>query len=350
MTSLILHRRDKLNKSNSYLEIYDLKPLSLIENEFKNNILRIIKKSILGTNFCYRHKRHSIFISLIVNFFIINTYLMLHNLYFNNAKEFIEIDLRDTNENNTEKKKTLPINGINYIYKLSINNFIDIGIFLLLSFIYKYKEEKLKKYMETYTQCSINQENDSIKKKYFCEILNNDNFDIEIKDMKNNKHNYDIKNEKIFFEYIINIPNIRKISDLLYNQIFTEKEKEIIRYINIICDEIDFKYIKKMIFIYISIISGICIFNFSLEKDLFLISIITIIIFAQGELFFKNRNSQIKIIDKLNTLYIKDGYFIYINSDIISIFYLKEEYKINGDITEIKKLNEKLMKKYKIKF
>ena len=52
-TILKLPRQDKINRLNSYVNVYDTKQLSSIDKKNNINILRIIKKTILGTNFCY---------------------------------------------------------------------------------------------------------------------------------------------------------------------------------------------------------------------------------------------------------------------------------------------------------
>jgi hypothetical protein len=71
-------------------------------------------------------------------------------------------------------------------------------------------------------------------------------------------------------------------------------------------------------------------------------------LFVQWNIFLTNKKEQINYVNLLNERFIKDGYYIYINNDIISIFYLKKEFQISKDISKIKKLNEKLMKKLEI--
>ena len=78
------------------------------------------------------------------------------------------------------------------------------------------------------------------------------------------------------------------------------------------------------------------------------IGIFSLFLYVQLNIFLKNKKEQIKNISLLNERYFKDGYFIYINKDIISIFYLKEEYRINNDIYHIYKINENFMKKYNL--
>ncbi len=110
----------------------------------------------------------------------------------------------------------------------------------------------------------------------------------------------------------------------------------------------------KFILIIASIIICFSVFSYiSTKKKLDLINyvgILTLFIYVQINIFFKNKKEQINYVSLLNERYFKDGYFIYINSDIISIFYLKDEYRYNTDVKSIRKINEKFMKKYEIYF
>ena len=74
---LKINRRDKLNKIDSYTKIYDTKILSYINKKYQLSILRIIKKSILGCNFCYSYTKQNLFALAIANFFIINTCFLI---------------------------------------------------------------------------------------------------------------------------------------------------------------------------------------------------------------------------------------------------------------------------------
>ena len=167
----------------------------------------------------------------------------------------------------------------------------------------------------------------------FCEIAS-DEFDIEIKksNKKLNLKNIYQNKQECFFRYVINYPIVKDISHFLYHKINTEKEKEIINNINAICDEVDYKYKRKMI------------------KFILIIASIIICFSVFSYISTKKKLDLINYVSLLNERYFKDGYFIYINSDIISIFYLKEDYRINADIKTINELNEKFMKKYDINF
>ena len=129
----------------------------------------------------------------------------------------------------------------------------------------------------------------------------------------------------------------------------------IIYNINSISEEVDYKYKKKLlkfILIIVSILIFIPFFSYISDKKkldvINYIGIFSLFLFVQYNISLKNKNEQINYISLLNERYIKDGYFIYINKDIISIFYLKEEYKINNDIYHIYKINENFMKKYSL--
>jgi len=354
---LKLPRQDKINRLNSYVNVYDTKQLSSIDKKNNINILRIIKKAILGTNFCFWYTKNNLFATAIANFVIINTcFVLFPQIIFNsfNMKKILE-DLENPKQ---DDKKTLTLDGSDFLFRLSMSNFIDIFLFATLALFYKYKEKKINKYMEVYTQYSIKEENDIlIKNNIYCEITS-DEFDIEIKKSKKlNLNNINKNKQEYFFKYVINYPIVKDISHFLYSKIYTEKEKEIINNINAICDEVDFKYKRKMIkfiFIIASIIICFSVFSYiSTKKKLDLINyigIFTLFIYVQLNIFFKNKKEQINYVSLLNERYFKDGYFIYINNDIISIFYLKEDYRINADIKTINELNEKFMKKYEINF
>ena len=343
-----LKRRDNLNTFVSNINIYDTRLLTSLDKQNEINILRIIKKSILGCNFCYSYAKNNIFASAIANFVIINTcFVIFPQIIFNsiNMNKIIE---------DIDNKKLLQSNGNDFLFRLSISNFIDISILTILGLIYKYREKEINKYMKIYTQCAIKEENDIlIKNKIFCKITE-DNFDIEIK--KPNKYFIENKNkQEYFFKYMINFPNVIGINKFLYNKYFTAKEKEIIYNINSISEEVDYKYKKKLlkfILIIVSILIFIPFFSYISDKKkldvINYIGIFSLFLFVQFNISLKNKKEQINYISLLNERYIKDGYFIYINKDIISIFYLKEEYRINNDIYHIYKINENFMKKYNL--
>ena len=107
-TIIKLKRRDKLAKLNSYLNIFDTNELSSIDKKYHMNILRIIKKAILGSNFCYSYTKNNLFASAIANFIIINTcFVILPQIIFNS------LNIIQSNEEmgnlSEEEEKTLLI-------------------------------------------------------------------------------------------------------------------------------------------------------------------------------------------------------------------------------------------------
>ena len=69
-------------------------------------------------------------------------------------------------------------------------------------------------------------------------------------------------------------------------------------------------------------------------------------LFVERNNFFRNKTEQIQRVSQLNNEYINNGYYIYINNDIISIFFVKEKYRKKEFIDKIKKLNEKILYKF----
>ena len=369
MSLSILQRKDNNNLINTYLYVYDTKPLYSIENEYRKSILRIVKKAILGTNFSFWYSKHSAFISAIVNFVIINTFFVLFPqiLFHSHDIEKMLDELDEISEAPNTPKQPLSFlskKRTDFVFRLCISNFIDTFILLVLSLNYKYKERKINKYMERYTQCAIDEENKMIKDKYNCNISNDGKFSIEINVKKNRDNENDIDscsdfkindNKKIFFEYVINFPNVKFVSNYLYKKAFLPKEQEIITKIVNISNEIDNKYRKKLFSFLLLIISILIIIPLlkiiSTEKKLDYINyfgILFLSLFVQRNIFLNNKTEQIKYISSLNNEYINDGYYIYINSDMISLFYLKQEYKNIENLDKIKELNEQFLKTHEL--
>ena len=177
MSFFILERKDNLNKLDSYIHIYDTKALYLLKNKYRKNILRIVKKSILGTNFSYWYSKHGAFISTILNFIIINTcFVIFPQLLFHSVN--IEQIIDDMQHQQEAKKSHKNISFFSkksndFIFRLCISNMIDIIILAVITINYKYKQKKINKYMEKYTQCAISPENNLIKNKFNC-IISND--------------------------------------------------------------------------------------------------------------------------------------------------------------------------------
>ena len=327
-TKIKLIRQDKEKNLDSYNNIYDIEPLSSLSENEKSNILKIIKKTILGCNFTYFDLLNNLFYEYLSSFLIITSMIIFI---------FSSYDASYSNK-------------VLIIFLTIINFIIHFIIFIINS---NHKKKTIYNYMQKTTQCAIKEENDIlIKNKLFCEISKN-NFALEI-ESKEKPFDLKLNNEEIFFQYSINFinPNGRNIPIVLYNKAFTDKENEIIKNINSILKEILSKYSNKSIAyaIIVAIIFIVC-FIFccykSVETTIQIINIIATLFMTVFILYFfsfQRKKEDFKSVSSLNEKYIKDGYYIYINDDIVSIFLLKEKYRINGDIRLIKEMNEKLMK------
>ena len=183
-----------------------------------------------------------------MNFIVINICFILFPKFLSKSIPKIQqTKTISTDENNNitvfseeSNKKT------NLFLRILISNILDLGCLSILIFDYKRKQKKISKYMKKYTQCSLIAENYKIKKHYNCLISTDDNFNIEVH--KSKKISRDkLENKNYFFEYVINLPNIRFVTNYLYRKIFLAKEKEIIDKIMIISNEIEYKYKKKLL-------------------------------------------------------------------------------------------------------
>ena len=357
MSFTTLRRNDLSLLLNSYTYIYNMRPLYLLNDEYKTNVLRIVKKSILGTNFSYFYCKHNAFMTAIVNFVIINTCFVIFPQIFFHHESIEQIIDEIFSEEQPNSKSLLFSSRKEFAFRLCVSNFIDTIIIAIIALNYKLKEKKLNKYMEKYTQYSIGPENEMIKDKLFCNLSSDGRFSIEINysNKNNNSHKlalYNSKKNNIFFEYVINIPNIKGASNYLYKKVFNPKENEIINRINAISTEIEFKYKKKLIsFLFIIIGILFCIplleYTSSVEKKLNYLNYFGILIlsfYVQRNIFLNNKSEQIQNVYSLSKEYINDGYYIYIDSDIISIFYLKEEFRNIESFPEIEKLNQQILK------
>ena len=326
-TKVKLIRQDKFNKLDSHTNIYNVALLSSFNEEEKSTILKIIKKVILGSNFTYFYSIiylvwQAISDILIIYSFIVFNLVILDLLYLN----------------------------IFFILIALIISLISIVVFFIL--FYKSKKKKINNYMKNSTEYSIKVENNILlKNKLFCEI-SKDDFDILIKETDKDL-DLGIKNEDIFFEYVINFHNGNDISKYLYIKALSNKENEIINNINAILKEIVIKYQNKFM-IYVTIILGVfavCLLFYLNKPEKKILTItntlvtLSLIYFIKIKIYFKIKKDNIKSVSSLNEKYFKDGYYIYINNDIVSIIYLKEELRINNDISKIKEIIEKFIKK-----
>ena len=336
MSQIIFKRKDSSKKSNSYKDIYDLEPLSSIEREYHENILRIIKKSILGSNFYYSYAYPNI------KSYITQS-LSLISLCFFSAPELLNF-LFNVNKGENESKLENYASFVWSIISLIINIILIINDFK--------KTKSISKYMEFSTQLAIIEENEKMKGKYFCQISNDGNFNVEIK--KNSNKNFEIKNKNYFFKYMINLPNINSTSlliDCLYYEMFSEIDKEMVNLIIYLFDLIEDKNEKKFkkFFRNIKIISMfIPFFNFFWpEKTInnfnlicaFTISLL--IAYNIGNYTLTIKRQKRLVINDINKQCYKIGYFINLNDDVISICVLKDEYKFNNNIKKIGDNNER---------
>ena len=359
MSVAVLERKDNLHLLNSYIRVYETNKLYKMKIYYRKIMLRIVKKSILGTNFIYLYFKHTLFKTALFNMIIINLNLILFpkllynsksNANFSNDKDFQnESEIYSPNYRLFTFNKTIYI-----IFRIFIINILDIFILSVMAINYNYKQKIINKYMEVYTQCAIRRENKLIKKRYYCSISNDGKFNIEIYSTKKIKNKgVDYNRHKYFFEYVINVPNIRLFSPYAYKKILLPKEIEIINRIATISNEIEYRYKKKLLrflLIIIFVIIYIPLKNMISEgknKDfLNYFGILMLILFVERNNFFKNKSEQIEKVASLNNEYINNGYYIYINNYIISIFFIKEKLRNIESIEKIRKLNEKLLNKF----
>ncbi len=369
MSPIILERNDSLHLSNSYVHVYKTNKLYKIKTDYRKIILRVVKKCILGTNFIYYYSKQGLFISAIFNLILINFNFLLFPQLLYTSKTFIDNPEDSENINNKNSNmfyniyKLINFNKTAHIiFRLFIINMLDLIVFSVIIINYKYKQKKFNKYMNKYTQCAIDAENELLKNNYKCLLSKDGKFNITIKSKKNkktknniNSYNETINNDKYFFEYVINIPNIRFLSHYLYKKAFLQKEKEIINKIIGISNEIEYKYKKKLL-TFLLIIIGVIIYVplmnvFAEEKKKDYINyfgILALLLFVERNNFFNNKSEQIQRVSSLNNEYIHFGYFIYINNDIISVFFVKENFRNVDSIDIIKKKNEALLYEFEL--
>ena len=134
MSFATLKRRDNSNKIDSYAKVYDTKALYLLKSEYRNNILRIVKKSILGTNFSFWYSKHATFISAILNFIIINTcFVIFPQILFHSVNIEHLIDNMELQEESYYPPKIIKKKSTDFLFRLCISNLIDISILAVLT-------------------------------------------------------------------------------------------------------------------------------------------------------------------------------------------------------------------------
>ena len=352
MSYLSLERTDNFNKQKSYLKIYNVQKF-YIDSEFRPLLLRVVKKSILGTNFIHAYSKNFLFYYTICNIIIINLKFLIFPKLLYQTKQYsfdFSGNNNDTESYEDNKNKNLK-NSSNYVfYRIFIFNLVDILFLLFLTFKYKYQQKKINKYMEKYTQCAIEAENEHLKDYFFCQISKDNNFSIELYEKKKKKFKSTKNKANPFFKYVINFPNIKSLNRYYYKKVLLPKEKEIINNIINILDDIDFKYKKKLLkfllviaftIFYIPLITKLSKID-KVREGFNYFGMLLLILYVQRDNFFKIKSEQIEKVSLLNKDYINDGYYIHIDNYMISIFFLKEKFRNKESIEKIKKLNEEL--------
>ena len=342
MSQIILKRKDASGMLKSYKEVYDLSSLSSIEEEYRKIILRIVKKSILGCNYCYSYIKNKKKSYERVCLSLISLSYNLHSLLDSLTDFYKGEDEKNLNNGNGWAKY------ITFAWSI-----ITLVVRMVLIFKEDKKEENMKKYMEIFTQRAINEENEKMKNKYFCEISKDGNFDIIINKI-NNDNNSQVKYQSSFSKYVINIPNVDEtslVANHIYSAIFSKMDEEFVVLVMVIFIAIENSNRKKLLkFIQISVIISIIIplYNFyypeNTIKNLNLYFFITNALLAIYNIFnfnLKNKNQKRAFISVINEIFISKGYFINMNDDIISIFALKDEYIFNNNIKRIADIDER---------
>ena len=341
MSQIILKRKDASGMLKSYKEVYDLSPLSSIEEEYRKIILRIVKKSILGCNYCYSYIKNKKKSYERVCLSLISLSYNLHSLLDSLTDFYKGEDEKNLNNGNDWAKY------ITFAWTI-----ITLVQQMVLIFKEDKKEENMKKYMEIFTQRAINEENEKMKNKYFCEISKDGNFDIIINKINNND-NSQIKYKNCFSKYVINIPNVNEaqlLSDGIYFEIFSKMDEEIVLLLLvyfIVIENSNKEKLQKFFRISGIISLSIPVYNFYYPENTlkkfnlyFVITNALIIIYNIFNFYLNIKNQKRSIINLINQLFISKGYFINITDEIISIFALKDEYIFKKNIKRIGDINE----------
>ena len=343
MSYLILKRNDLYSQKNSYKNIYPIKELNKINSNMKSILLRIVKKTILGTNFVFYYSYKYLLLLRIFRIIFIYLYPKLIRILnrFN--------DVAQLNEN--EKNKNL--NKDNGGFQNVVFGVIEL-LFLFVDLIsYKYRQKKIDKYMENYAQYSILEENESLKENFIIKISKDHNYSIEIYSKKESQESFIFnKKENIFFYYAINFPNFQYINKYYDLNILLPKEIEIFGNIIKILKDVDEKYRNKSLSFFLKILfilfqlPSISKVSNDLNGIIKVLGMVLLILYVEINNILQMKSEQIEKILLLNNVYITDGYYIYIDNYIISIFFLKEEFRNRESFEKIKILNEKIRLKF----
>ena len=347
--SIILVRNRDQEVNLNYTKIYDLSKIDKINDislEEKTNLLITIKKILLITNehICYNN------IIEIIRYLILSTliffgFLLLYHPFYTSYY------LTD------EKKKFL--NESTFFQKFYCYYFFEIFEVAFRIILNNIKETRIRKVMVANARSIINKFNEENNihlfiddYRFYLYIFRNAHF----KHLFGNKELSATKNDNVFFQYVINYPNVR-----YYNwdrKILSDKENEIAS--NII-DQIKItekEHIKKYGFTLILVwILYVLSFNSSINGEKlkclfyrFISFVFTKIVSYFMSYSFKNSLSEKEEI--LSKNYLNEGYFIKLNFTVIQIYKLNNGYVDNSlNVNEIYKninndverLNEKIL-------
>ena len=347
--SIILKRNRENEMNFNYSKIYDLAQIDQIENitfEEKKNLLIDIKKILLITNeYIVSGNILEILKYLILSIIIFVLFLLFYCPIYKSF--FLASDVS--------------INESSFLEKLFCYFFFEI---LEITFRIVYnniKEKKVRKIMKIYAQNIVNQKQNESNFNIFID----NNFNILIRRKSDFKNISNIKEEKqsflnnprnMFYQYVINYPNVR-----YYNwnrQILNEKENEIADNIIQIIKLTEKEYVKKYgISVFIVWAFYILSFNNLIRGTKFksLFYRFGMFIFTKIVSLFMSNNFKNCLKEKeelLSKQYIPNGYFIILSYFVIQIFKLKEEYvdntlNINENFKNLYKtiinLNEKII-------
>jgi hypothetical protein len=149
MSLLTLKRTDKFYQQKSYLNIYNVQDLSKIDSNIKPLLLRVVKKSILGTNFFHFYTKHSLYFSTILNIIMTNLNFFIFPKIFQQTKQFsfyFNDDKNNSIETYENNKNINLVNNTKYMmFDIFIINLIDIIFIFVIVFYFKYKHKKMNR-------------------------------------------------------------------------------------------------------------------------------------------------------------------------------------------------------------
>ena len=329
----ILIKRNSLEERElRYTKIYDLSKIDRIPNltpQEKTKLLLTIKALLLSTNEYIdignnlEISRYIIFSQIIFIFYML-IFAPIYKNYF-------------SKEDLTEPNPSLS----NFIRFLSYNL---IELFeLIFRFIFNYfKRKKVRKIMTFFGKTELKKISE-----YFIIDLNKNNYDLTIQRTNTNNYisfcreNQKIKvlNEKYnFYNYVINYPNMRYYR--WDKNILNDKEKEIVNSVLRNLNEIETQYVRKyslsVVVIWIFYLLCFKCLVLGQLKEFFIYRVVVFLFTKIFSIFmsmdYRSRLAQREEI--LSKNYIPQGYFILLNSAVIEIFKLKENFTDNTVFVE----------------